>query len=182
MITLRDVSLAFDGKAVFERFSLTLPGRGITCVSGPSGRGKTTLLRLLASLLKPDSGSIDGLPQKPALMFQEDRLLPWLSAGDNVAAVSDSAAALRWLDALELSEAAALLPGELSGGMRRRVALARALAYQGDFLLLDEPFTGLDPALQFRAAALVRERRLPAVVVTHSAAEAELLGGNVMEL
>ena len=182
MIELRDVSLAFDGKAVFERFSLALPSEGITCISGPSGRGKTTLLRLLAALLIPDSGEISGLPQKPALMFQEDRLLPWLSALDNVAAVSDRGAAAKWLEAVELSEAAGLLPVELSGGMRRRAALARALAYPGDFLLLDEPFTGLDPALTERAAALVRERGLPAIVVTHAVTEAELLGGRVMEI
>lgn len=179
---LRDICLRFEEKVIFDRFSLELPTCGIICVTGASGRGKTTLLRLIAGLVSPDSGEIINAPKKPSFMFQEDRLLPWFSVAANIKAVCSEQAALSWLSAVELSGDAAHMPSEMSGGMRRRVALARALAYDGDFLLLDEPFTGLDRDLTKRMAALVVARGLPCLAVTHSESEADLLGGRVIAL
>jgi len=183
MISFQDVSIRYGDKQVLDRFSLDIPADQITCLHGPSGSGKTTLLRILAGLVTPDSGAITGGPQKPVMLFQEDRLLPHFTAAENIAAVlphAQAAEALVWLDRVGLAQDANQRPGELSGGMCRRVALARALAYDGDFLLLDEPFTGLDMALTEQMAVLIRETGLPALVVTHSLAEIELLGGRLL--
>ncbi|MCL2829024.1 MAG: ATP-binding cassette domain-containing protein [Oscillospiraceae bacterium] len=183
MISFQTVSLRYGDKQVLDQFTLDIPTDQITCLHGPSGSGKTTLLRILAGLVTPDSGTITGRPQKPAMLFQEDRLLPHFTAAENIAAVlpkSQAAEARIWLDRVGLAQDAALHPGELSGGMCRRVALARALAYGRDFLLLDEPFTGLDMALTEQMAALIRKTGLPALVVTHSLAEIELLGGRLL--
>ena len=175
MIRLTNVSLALGGRAVFSDCSLELPAEGVTVFRGPSGAGKTTLFRLLLGLQKPDSGTIDGFPfTKPAVVFQEDRLLPWASAQDNVSLVSDSAAAERTLGALGLGENLRQLPRELSGGMRRRVAIARALSYGGDALFLDEPFTGLDDENKKIAVRAILGAGVPVYVITHDDAEAAL--------
>lgn len=151
-IELREVSLALDGKAVLEQLSLHIPADGVTC-DRALRRGKTTLLRLIAGLIRPDAGEITGVPDRPSFLFQEDRLIPWLTARGNVRAVlppSGGAQADRLLREVGLDADADSYPDALSGGMRRRVALARALAYGGGILLLDEPFKGLDPELMER--------------------------------
>ena len=159
-ILLTDVSLRYGDKLVFDRFSLALPDAGLVCVLGPSGCGKTSLLRLLAGLTQPDSGGVSGVESLvPSMVFQENRLLPWLTALENVSLVLDDgdAEARRWLEQVELGGELDKLPGQLSGGMQRRIALARALAYGGDYLLLDEPFSGLDSALAERMLDLIRK-------------------------
>lgn len=177
MIKLKNVSLSFGGRPVFTDVTLDIPSEGVTVFRGPSGAGKTTLFRLLLGLQKPDSGTIEGfLFKKPAVVFQEDRLLPWAGALDNAALVSDSAAAERAIRALGLCENLCQLPRELSGGMRRRVALARALSYGGDALFLDEPFTGLDEANKEIAAHAILDTGVPVYVITHDEAEAALFG------
>jgi len=185
MISFQNVGLAYADKHVLTDFTLHLPRDGITCLHGPSGCRKTTLLRLLAGLIAPDSGTITGLPKKPALLFQEDRLIPHLTARENIAAVLPTGRADEaddWLAKVGLAADAHLRPRELSGGMRRRVALARTLAYSGDFLLLDEPFTGLDQTRTAQMAALIRETGIPALAATHSGEEIALLGGKVLQV
>ena len=177
MIKLRNISLSFGGRPVFTNFSLDIPTHGVTVFRGPSGVGKTTLFRLLLGLQKPDAGTIEGFSfKKPAVVFQEDRLFPWANALDNAALVSDPAAAERAISALGLCENLCQLPRELSGGMRRRVALARALSYGGDALFLDEPFTGLDEANKEIAARAILETGAPIYIITHDDAEAALFG------
>jgi len=160
-ISLAEVSLRYGEKQVLDCFSLTLPAHGMVCIFGPSGCGKTSLLRLISGLTAPDVGELCGLEGvKPAVVFQENRLLPWLTVLENVLLVlpdGDAAEARRLLELVELGAEAEKLPGELSGGMQRRVALARALAFGGDLLLLDEPFTGLDNALAKRMMSLIAE-------------------------
>lgn len=182
MIHLDALFLAYGAKTVFAQLTLDIPIEGITCISGPSGCGKTTLLRLLAGLETPDRGKITGCPDKIGILFQENRLLPWCTALENVAAVTSRETAAYWLSMVELSPEADVYPAALSGGMCRRVALARALAYDADLLLLDEPFTGLDAALTARLCTLVRGLGKPVIAVTHAAREAELLGGRVLPL
>ncbi len=176
-IRLKNVTKAFNGNTVIRDFSATLPLEGVTVIRGSSGVGKTTLFRLLLGLELPDAGEILGIRGlKPAVVFQEDRLLPWASALENVALVSDQITAETTLSKLGLEDSLCLLPRELSGGMQRRVAIARALAYHGDVLFLDEPFTGLDEENKRIAAAAVLEQRIPVFVITHEDNEAELFG------
>jgi len=133
--------------------------------------------RLLAGLLMPLEGTITGLSDKRiSMVFQEDRLLPWCTALANVAAVSDLEAAKHWLAQMELEAEMMKYPAELSGGMQRRVAIARACAFGGDILLLDEPFKGLDEGLAGRVMERVFAAAPLTVLVTHDGALAERLG------
>ena len=183
-VIFRNVSFAYPDKPVLRGFSHEFPDPGVTCLTGPSGCGKTTVLRLLAGLEKPASGSIQNVPARVSMMFQEDRLLPWATVEENVRLVQDTADAAKWLDAVGLSDVRADLPDALSGGMQRRVALARALAAPSDLLLLDEPFTGLDRALVESLSALIREiaEQKPVIMVTHNAEEIELLGAATLPM
>lgn len=178
MIILSNIHFSYGEKEIFKDLSLSIAKTGIHCVVGASGAGKTSLLRLVAGLLVPDSGKMEALPQKPAFLFQENRLLPQFTALENVAAVlpkESGDAAKAYLQAVGLLDEIHSKPRELSGGMCRRVALARTLAYGGDFLLLDEPFTGLDPKRKQEMADLICAQNIPALVVTHSDEEIKLL-------
>lgn len=176
MITVRELSKRFGDHVVFEHFSCRIPTDGNTVLRGASGSGKTTLLRLLAGLLEPDSGEISGIRGlRPALVFQEDRLLPWYTAQQNVSLVSDEATAAAILTSLGLAEALHDKPAALSGGMKRRVAVARALAFGGDILLLDEPFAGLDDEAKRRTAEALHASGLPMIASVHSDEESVLL-------
>jgi len=186
MILTEELTAGYPGKTVLKDCSLrVLPGERCALM-GPSGCGKTTLLKLLLGLMKPLSGRAE-IRGKAACVFQEPRLLPWRTAAENVNAVlsdrRDSLAEARaWLERLELGEAAGLYPDELSGGMKQRIAIARALAYGGDALLLDEPLKGLDQALKQRTAELILEnsRDKAILLVTHDREEAALLAKRVL--
>ena len=184
MITLDKVSFSYRDAPVLTDVSLSLPKRGAVCFTAPSGGGKTTLLRLMAGLETPQSGAIGCEATRTAVVFQDDRLLPWLTAEQNVALVCPHQDVLPFLEAVELAEARHKYPSQLSGGMKRRVALARALAFGGDLLLLDEPFTGLDSALRERVARAIHSRFENGciVLITHSPEEAALLGATVVPL
>lgn len=166
-VILRDVSLAVE------------PGETL-CVMAPSGGGKTTLLRLLLGLEPPDRGSIT-LPGagRWSAVFQEDRLLEHLDARGNLRFALgggyDEIRARALLEELGLAEAEGRQVREYSGGMRRRLALARALLAPGDCLALDEPFTGLDGENRARCWACIRREagERPTVLVTHDMADAE---------
>ena len=176
-ILVKNLSKTFGGHQVLSNFSAGIPLCGVTVIRGASGAGKTTLFRLLLGLEKPESGEILGMQgRKPAVVFQEDRLLPWATALENAALGSDEVRAKDALARLGLGENLCQLPRELSGGMNRRVAIARALAYGGDILFLDEPFTGLDEENKRIAAAALVESRVTILVITHDDAEAELFG------
>ncbi len=177
-ISIRNLSKSFGGHRVLSGFSAEIPLCGVTALRGVSGAGKTTLFRLLLGLERPDAGEIRGMEgRKPAVVFQEDRLLPWADALANASLGSDTVSAGQMLERLGLGGSLHLLPRELSGGMRRRVAIARALAYDGDILFLDEPFTGLDDENKRTAVEALLRARVPILVITHDDAEAKLFGG-----
>lgn len=184
---LERVSFSYpNGPAVLRDFSFSLPDNGLVCLTGPSGCGKTTLLRLLTGLERPQSGRIVDLPNQTAMVFQENRLLPWATVLQNLTALfphrNQEETALKWLRLVGLEEAASLYPSQLSGGMQRRVAIARALAMDSDFLVLDEPFSGLDEALRDRLASLIVRRchSCPGVLVTHQLADVHALGAKLI--
>ena len=176
-IRFDDVTVDFGSAVPIKNMSVTLPEEGLCIVTGVSGAGKSTLLKLIAGLVKPTSGNISGTDGlKLSYVFQEDRLLEWNTAKENLMFVrSDEASAEFWLNAMELGDRFDSYPAELSGGMCRRVAIARAMHLGGDVLLLDEPFKGLDGELKVRVAEHTRGRFGLIVAAVHSKEEAELL-------
>lgn len=174
---------SFDGKMVLDHVSLTLESGGTACLMAPSGRGKTTLLRCIAGLETPDSGQITDLPERIAYVFQEDRLCDGFSAVDNIRLVTGKALGegeiRRHLEELGLAGSLDQPVRELSGGMRRRVVISRAVCFGADLLLLDEPFKGLDDeARQQTAGYILRHRGAAAILcVTHDREDAAALGG-----
>lgn len=173
-------------ECVFGDFSMELREGEALAVMGESGSGKTTLVKLLLGLIEPDSGAIEGIAGKRiSVVFQEDRLLPWYSAKENIALVMGDndkkerdKNALELLSEMELTEAADKPIRELSGGMQRRVSIARALAFGGDMLILDEPLKGLDAELKKRIAARVKAHFNTILLITHDEDEAALFGCN----
>ena len=189
MLKLSNVSKSFGDKKVLENFSYDFGDKGIVCISGASGCGKTTLLRIISGLEKSDNGDIL-ISGTVSFMFQEDRLLPWLTAAENVACVIPLKKSERSARALELLEAVGLKGNEneqianLSGGMKRRVAFARAIAVNPDILLLDEAFTGLDDENRQKLSALVSDwgKEHLVVMVTHDSEDIERLSDRVVAL
>lgn len=157
-IVIRNLSKSYGSTRVFSELSCRIPQFGRCAVLAPSGAGKTTLLRLILGLETPDGGTITGVPAKKAAVFQEDRLLEGCSALRNLSLTVPGAQgrAAEMLRALGLDEQAQAKPcGMLSGGQKRRVALARALLAEGELLALDEPFTGLDESARRTAAQVI---------------------------
>lgn len=185
MIDIRELGISYDGRNVLENVSFSIaPGEHIA-IMGPSGCGKTSLMKAIAGLLQPERGSI-GLKGRISCVFQEPRLLPWLTALENINVVlSDSPATLpaarKWLEAVELGDSADKRPAELSGGMQQRVSIARALAYGGDILLLDEPLKGMDAELRERIAELIRREceGKTLVIITHDEDEARAFADKI---
>ena len=195
MIVFENVSFGYKrGINVLSGFSLAVPDGGRVCLFGKSGCGKSTVLRLAMGLAKPGSGRITGTEGLAvSAVFQEDRLIPWKTVLENVALFADGTEraaaapadrAAYYLRALGLGDVLQSFPGELSGGMKRRVALARALAHNFDMLVLDEPFTGLDEAAKRNAIELVSRETAGKMLLlaTHDLLEAEALGAEIIEL
>lgn len=171
MARVCDLSVSFGDKVVLDRFGLELPETGITALSGPSGCGKTTLLRVLAGLQRPDSGHMEGIdPADTVILFQENRLLPWRSVREQITDVlprSRRGEAEDWLAFVELEGEGDARPDQLSGGMQRRLALARALALGGSWYLLDEPFAGVDRERAQRILQRIRKLNVPVLLASH---------------
>jgi len=200
IVDLRDVHYSINGRKIFDGLTLTIRGGQITAIMGPSGTGKTTLLRLITGQLRPDRGNITVFGQEvPALkskeiyalrrrmgmLFQNGALLTDMDVYENVAFPLHEHTALpenlirnivlTKLQAVGLRGAVALMPAELSGGMSRRVALARAIATDPELLIYDEPFAGLDPISMGVVLRLVRQMNdalgLTSILVSHDVEE-----------
>lgn len=184
---LKNVTAAYGEQIVLYNFSTVLKKGEAVILWGPSGCGKTTLLRLLQGLKKPKSGIVEGAGRWACgTVFQEDRLCEQLSALQNLRPVCPQLSYVRQhLQELGLSDEDTAKPvSQLSGGQRRRVALARAVLFPSDFLLLDEPFKGLDEATRQAAMQYVRRHQegRGLILVTHDKTEAVLLGERQVEL
>ncbi|GGL70035.1 ABC transporter ATP-binding protein [Wenxinia marina] len=184
-----------DGPPLFDGLDLVVePGESVALL-GSSGVGKSTLIRIVAGLDRDVGGTvrIGGIPPAeaamPGFVFQDPRLLPWLTAAENIRlaapAITDGGIAAL-LARMGLDGQGGLLPGELSGGMQRRVALARALAVEPRLLLLDEPFVSLDRRLvrelHALVAGIVAERRLTSILVSHEPEDAARLATRAIRL
>lgn len=176
MLEFHNVCFAYGEKAVLKDFSFTAKEGVSTAILGPSGYGKTTLLGLASGFLKPQSGKIVPFEhEKFSFVFQEDRLLPWFTALENLTAVNiEKSRAMEYLEKVGLSDSAEKYPDELSGGMCRRLAIARALAFGGDVFFFDEPLRGLDIKTSAEILELIRTETAgkTALIITHSAREA----------
>lgn len=192
MLELNNISFSYGDKKVLDRFSLKLQRGEILAIMGPSGCGKSTLLHILAGLQKPTDGSILSSATQTAVVFQEPRLLPWLTVAQNICAVlpkgfvGAEARIASALQAVGLAESANLYPDALSGGMKSRAALARALAYGGDLYLLDEPTSALDEEMSLALMRRLREHfkreGISAILVTHRRADAEAMADRIIQL
>jgi phospholipid/cholesterol/gamma-HCH transport system ATP-binding protein len=204
LVEVQDVHYSVGGRPIFAGLSLSIPRGRITAIMGPSGTGKTTLLRLMTGQIKPDSGRIlfDGidvaalklgelyeLRLRMGMLFQNGALLTDMDVFENVAFPLREHTnlpealirniVLTKLQSVGLRGAAELMPSELSGGMARRVALARSMANDPDMLIYDEPFTGLDPISMGMIVRLVRQMNyalgITSLVVSHDVEELAIL-------
>jgi phospholipid/cholesterol/gamma-HCH transport system ATP-binding protein len=210
VVVFRNVSIAFDGPPVLEDVSFCIAPGETRILLGPAGVGKSVLLKLVNGLLRPDQGSIllfgeeishmheeqlFSLRSRTGMVFQEGALFDSLTVRDNVAyqliqeRVPDDEIDLRVRDALrfvELEETFNLFPSSLSGGMRRRVAIARAFIHQPELLLYDSPTGGLDPLTSTTIIELIVKERdvshTPSIMVTHRIQDAFLLCNNRFDL
>lgn len=186
MVKLEKVNFSYGEKKVLENFSLEIRKGDRICLSGASGCGKTTVLKLIAGLVKPKSGSVSVLAPV-SVVFQEDRLLPWYTVRQNVELVmqnKDTKKVEEILDALSILSVADEFPSSLSGGMKRRVAIARALAFGGEILLLDEVFNGIDKETKEKIANYILDLYADKTViaVSHIKEDAVLLNAKIFEM
>ncbi|MFQ2449561.1 phospholipid ABC transporter ATP-binding protein MlaF [Aeromonas caviae] len=200
LITISDLTFSHGDRLLYDRINLTIPRGKVTAVMGPSGIGKTTLLRLIGGQLKPESGHIlfDGedvptlsrsrlyeVRKRMSMLFQSGALFTGMTVFDNVAfplrehsGLPDElirTIVMMKLQAVGLRGAAKLMPSELSGGMARRAALARSIALDPDLIMYDEPFVGQDPITMAVLVKLIKELNdalgITSVIVTHDVKE-----------
>jgi NitT/TauT family transport system ATP-binding protein len=192
MLKLHNIKLQLGSKSIFEDLSLEFAEGKINVLLGPSGCGKSTVLRLLAQFLIPDSGLMENSHQSVGFVFQEPRLLPWLSLIENIQLplkIGSAQGSLPegdakfWIQHMGLEGNENKFPHELSGGMKMRASIARALRTKPSLLLMDEPFAALDEqrreTLQDLLLKLQDELGLTLVFVTHSIQEALTLADRV---
>ncbi|MBM3409365.1 MAG: ABC transporter ATP-binding protein [Betaproteobacteria bacterium] len=205
-IIFDDVSVDFETERgplrVVDGVSLSIHDQEFICIVGPSGCGKTTLMNIVAGFLRPSSGrvTLDGRPiagpgRDRGVIFQEYGVFPWLSVRDNilfglrlkgrrVAASEQQRVCQKYLDLMGLADFAQAFPKTLSGGMRQRLAIARAYAAQPDFLLMDEPFGALDAQTRSKMQDLLLEvlkrERKTVIMITHSVDEAMYLASRIV--
>ncbi len=182
-ICFSKVSKYFDSLCVMDNFSYSFQTGKHYCLMGPSGCGKSTLLRLACGLIQPDSGNISGIDQNFSYVFQENRLLPWYTAQQNIDLVCHRYDTTYWLNAIGLTAFSKAYPSELSGGMCRRLSIARALAANGEVYLFDEPLTGLDNTLRKQMICFIHQHTAGKLCIytSHHLDEAQMLSNEILQ-
>ena len=188
MIELKNVYFSYDNLPVLKDFSLTVNDGECVCITGPSGCGKTTVLKLILGLIKQDSGKIIA-PKKISTVFQEDRLLSQFSLQKNIFLPLDQTQQKKALSLIEEADLGDFLNKKVrhfSGGMKRRAAIIRAVAFDGEALILDEPFNALDLENKQRMANIIKREFLdkgkPVLMVSHIADDTKLLNARTVEM
>jgi len=189
-IEILDISKTYGSNVVFDRFNCQIVNGTVTCIMGLSGRGKTTLLRIMLGLEQPDSGQISGMEnQRKSVVFQEDRLCENLNAASNIRLVCRMPIKTNnIIEALSVvgmtSDFIKQPTRSMSGGQRRRVAILRALMVEYDILFLDEPFKGLDMKTKEKVILYTKEQSKGKTVifVTHDKEECEVMGGRIISI
>ena len=168
MVKLINLSHNFESKELFTLLNHEFP-EGIHALCGRSGCGKTTLLRIIAGLVKQSNGEVY-VDTPLSFSFQDGVLFPWYTAKKNIEIVSDSQTAMDLLKEFDLIKDANTLPSKLSGGMKNRVSIARALAYDSKTVLLDEPFAGLDAETANKSLEIIRRytKGKTVIISTHN--------------
>ncbi|RAS79598.1 ABC transporter ATP-binding protein [Priestia endophytica] len=202
-IEAKSLSFSYEGVEILQDINLTIKKGEFITLMGPSGSGKSTLLRLLTGLAQPKSGEVlvDSVSTKKALpdsavVFQDYSLFPWLTAEENIILAmkrtmkkSKSKKELahlagQYLELVQLGHAVKKYPGEMSGGMRQRAAIARALSLGADLMFMDEPFGALDPVTRIQLQDIIlqvnRDQQRTVVFVTHDAEEAIILADRIV--
>lgn len=187
MIKIQGLSHRYLERPILENITFNaLPGE-IICLLGPSGSGKTTLLNLVAGLIQPGSGTLQKQSEKISYVFQEDRLLDWCTAYENLAILGGRKEEIPdWLDLVGLNGVEKMPVMRLSGGMRQRCSMARAFYHGAPLMLMDEPFKSLDYGLRLDMAKkliqLWRRRACTILFVTHEIDEALMLADRILVL
>ena len=186
---INNISKSYQGLSILQNFSLQVASDEIVALIGPSGCGKSTLLNIISGLQKPDSGTIQTDSKKIGYVFQDSRLLPWRTVAENIRLVRPEGSieeVMNWIDAVGLHGFAHYYPSQLSGGMAKRCAIARAFYYNSDFLLMDEPFQGLDYGIRMEMLRMLLElwqkEKHGILFVTHEIDEALTIASRIAVL
>ncbi len=184
MIEIKNLSFSYPEHKIFENVNLTISDGERVILRGASGKGKTTLLRLILGLEKAQKGEINLNNRIVSAVFQEDRLLPFKTVKENITLFATEEKALYSLQKLGLLDAANLYPAELSGGMARRVSIARALSVEADIYILDEAFSGLDSKNIEKAAEFINEvtKGKILIAVSHNDKDEERLNAAAIDI
>ena len=186
-IAVKNIYKSYGEKTVLNDVSVTFPAGKCTCIMAESGKGKTTLLGLITGIEKPDSGSISGVPERISVVFQEDRLCEDFSIASNIRMVLKHDSDMsdedirKLMSELAMNEDIYTPVSKLSGGMKRRVAIARALVYDSEWLMLDEPFKGLDEATRDKVIDTILSKRKSIIMVSHNMEEAGKMNAIVLD-
>lgn len=193
-VKIRNLYKSYGSHVVFNDLNMSFKKNKITVILGPSGCGKTTLLNIISGIDKKYIGEVKLKDNTISYIFQEDRLIPNLTVFENIAFVLKSTInrkeieniTNKYLRLVKLTEYKDMLPKSLSGGMKRRVAIARAFAYKSRLLLMDEPFKGLDQKLKNEIIEeflrIYNEDKRTVILVTHDIKEAETLGDEIYNI